>query len=274
MTDLAGLFAESETEIPETKGVRAENSPFTILSRILLLVSQKFIKSEHFLQYIWLSFFILSLILNPPTNIPVASMFIPIAIYLYLPWVGQYCRQLIWRFWLKKPKKKVYLTPKTFSANLLRVCPTRSNRFNMRLTADYERYIQLKEKLLDNFKKVEKENWKPPDPWVFANKVNTYVSDLESDIEETYSSQGYIRERGRRRKRPEPSSPDYFPGLVQASPLFDIVKVDSDKLVSRTIVTRIPLVGFKIRYLEQVLLILGLLAAALENTLSRNLERY
>ncbi len=77
-----------------------------------------------------------------------------------------------------------------------------------------------KRKLLDSFKKVEKaekvekvekENWKPPDPWVFANNENIYVSDLESDIEETYSSQGYIRQRGRRRKRPEPSSPDYFP---------------------------------------------------------------
>jgi hypothetical protein len=51
MADLVGLFAESETEIPETKRVRAENSPFTILSQILLLVSQKFVKSEHFLQY-------------------------------------------------------------------------------------------------------------------------------------------------------------------------------------------------------------------------------
>jgi hypothetical protein len=143
MTDLAGLFAESETEIPETKRVRAENSPFTILSRILLLVGQKFIKSEYFLQNIWLSFFILSLILNPPTNIPVAFMFIPVAIYLYLPWVGQYCRQLIWRLWLKKPKKKVYLTPKTFSANLVRVCPTRPNSINMRLIADYESYVQM-----------------------------------------------------------------------------------------------------------------------------------
>ncbi len=212
MTDLAVLFDESETEIPETKRVRAENPHFTILSRILLLVGQKFVKSKHFLQYIWLSFFILSLILNPPTNIPVASMFIPIVIYNYLPWVGQYCRQLIWRLWFKKPKKKVYLTPKTFSANLVWVCPTRSNRFNIKLTADYEKYVQMKKKLLDKkVEKVEKENWKPPDPWVFANKVNNYVSDLESDIEETYSSQGYIRERGRRRKRPEPSSPDYFP---------------------------------------------------------------
>jgi hypothetical protein len=123
-----------------------------------------------------------------------------------------------------KPKKKVYLTPKTFSANLVRVCPTRPNCFNFRLTADYERFMQMKQlekrKLLDSFKKVEKaekvekvekENWKPPDPWVFANNENIYVSDLESDIEETYSSQGYIRQRGRRRKRPEPSSPDYFP---------------------------------------------------------------
>ena len=76
-------------------------------------------------------------------------------------------------------------------------------------------------KLLDSSKKVEnveKENWKPPDPWVYSNKENAYVSDLESDIEETHSSQGYIGQRGRRRKRPEPSSPDYFPGLVQASP--------------------------------------------------------
>ncbi len=32
MTDLAGLFAESETEIPEIERVRAENSLFTILS--------------------------------------------------------------------------------------------------------------------------------------------------------------------------------------------------------------------------------------------------
>jgi hypothetical protein len=190
-------------------------------------------------------------------------MFILIVIYLYLPWVGQYCRQLIGRLWLQKPKKKAYLTPKTFSANLVRVCPTRPNRFNMRLSADYESYVQMKQlekrKLSDSSKKVEKvekENWKPPDPWVFANKENTYVSELESDIEETYSSQGYIKQRGRRRKRPEPSSPDYFPGLVQASPLFEIVKVDSDKLVSRTIVTRIPLVDLryyiKIRFQDKV----------------------
>jgi hypothetical protein len=122
----------------------------------------------------------------------------------------------------------------------------------MRLRAEFKDFMQKKhlekEKLLDSLRKVEKvekENWKPPDPWVFANKVNNYVSDLESDIEEAYSSQGYIRERGRRRKRPEPSSPDYFPGLVQASPLFEIVKVDSNKLVSRTIVTRIPLVDLR-----------------------------
>jgi hypothetical protein len=145
MTDLAGLFTVSETEIPETKRVRAKNSPFTILSRILLLVGHKFIKSEHFLQYTWLSFFILSLILNPPTNIAVALMFIPTVMYLYLPWVGQYCRQLIWRLWLKKPKKKVYPTPKIFSANLVRVSPTRSSRFNLRLTADYERFVQMKQ---------------------------------------------------------------------------------------------------------------------------------
>ncbi len=52
-------------------------------------------------------------------------MFIPTVMYLYLQWVGQYCRQLIRRLWLKKPKKKVYLTPKTFSANHVRVCPWR-----------------------------------------------------------------------------------------------------------------------------------------------------
>ncbi len=75
--------------------------------------------------------------------------------------------------------------------------------------------------------------------------MNIYVCDLESDIEEAHSSQGYIRQRGRRRKRLEPSLPDYFPGLIQASPLFDIVKVDSDKLVSRTIITKIPLVDLR-----------------------------
>ncbi len=189
--------------------------------------------------------------------------------YLYLPQVGQYCRQLIWRLWSKKPKKKVYLTPKTFSANHVRVCPTGQNHFNFRQIAekeyaDFKKSMQIKNlermKLLDSLKKVEKvekENWKPPDPWVYSNKENTYVSDLESDIEETHSSQGYIRQRGRRRKRPVPSSPDYFPGLVQASPLFEIVKVDRDKLVSRTIVTRIPLVDLryyiKIRFQDKVL---------------------
>jgi hypothetical protein len=114
MTDLAGLFAESETEIPEIERVRAEDSPFTILSRILLLVGQKFIKSKYFLQNTWLSFFILSLILNPPTNVPVAIMFITTVMYLYLPWVGQYCRQLILRLWLKKQRKKFILLQRHF----------------------------------------------------------------------------------------------------------------------------------------------------------------
>jgi len=49
--------------------------------------------------------------------------------------------------------------------------------------------------------KVERGNWKPPDPCVYYNKENLYVSDLESDIEETYSSQGYIRQRGKRKKK-------------------------------------------------------------------------
>jgi hypothetical protein len=179
MTNLAGLFAESETEIPEIERVRAENSLFTILSRILFLVGQEFIKLKHFLLNIWLSFYILSLILNPPTNVPVATMYIPIVMYLYLPWVGQYCRQLIWRLWFKKPKKKVYLTPQTFSANRVRVCPTGQNRFNFRQIAekeftDLKKSIQLKNlermRLLDSLKKVEKvekENWKPPDPCVY-----------------------------------------------------------------------------------------------------------
>jgi hypothetical protein len=57
---------------------------------------------------------------------------------------------------------------------------------------------------LGKVEKVEKENWKPPDPWVYATKENIYVSDLESDIEETSSSQGYIRQRGRRRKKLNP----------------------------------------------------------------------
>jgi len=180
---------------------------------------------------------------------------------------GQYCGQLIWRLWSKKPKKKVYLTPKTFSANHVWVCPTGRNCFNLRQIAekeytDFKKSIRFKNlermRLLDSLRKVEKvekENWKPPDPWVYSNKENTYVSDLESDIEETHSSQRYIRQR--QRKRPEPSSPDYFPGLVQASPLFEIVKVDSDKLVSRTIITRIPLVDLryyiKIRFQDKVL---------------------
>jgi len=72
-----------------------------------------------------------------------------------------------------------------------------------------------------------------------------YVSNLDSDIEETYSSQGYIGQRGRRKKKPEPSSPDYFPRLIQVSPLFEIVKVDSNKLVSRTLIRRIPLVDLR-----------------------------
>ncbi len=93
--------------------------------------------------------------------------------------------------------------------------------------------------------KVERGNWKNPDPCVYYNKENLYVSDLESDIEETYSSQGYIRQRGKRKKKPDPSSPGYFLGLIQASPLFELVKVDSNQLVSRTIITRIPLVDLR-----------------------------
>ena len=93
--------------------------------------------------------------------------------------------------------------------------------------------------------KVERGNWKPPNPCVYYNKENLYVSDLESDIEETYSSQGYIRQRGKRKKKPDPSSPGYFLGLIQASPLFELVKVDSNQLVSRTIITRIPLVDLR-----------------------------
>jgi len=129
-------------------------------------------------------------------------MLIPANMCLYLPWVGLCCRQLIWRFWPKKTKKKVYLTPKTFSANHVRVCPTGQNRFHLRLVAekefaDYQKSLTLrntaKTKALDIFGKVEKvkkENWNPPDPWVYSNKENIYVSDLESDIEETHSSQG------------------------------------------------------------------------------------
>jgi hypothetical protein len=49
--------------------------------------------------------------------------------------------------------------------------------------------------------KVERGNWKPPDPCVYYNKENLYVSDLESDIEETYSSQGYIRQRGKKEEK-------------------------------------------------------------------------
>jgi len=145
MTDLAGLFAESEIEVPEM--VRDEDSLFTIISRILFLAGQEFIKSKNFLQTIWLLLFTLSLILNPSTNIPVATMLIPAVMCLYLP--------------LRKAEK------------------------------------------------VEQENWKPPDPWVYSNKENIYVSDLESDIEETYSNQGYIRQRGRRKKKPEPSYPPW-----------------------------------------------------------------
>jgi hypothetical protein len=102
-------------------------------------------------------------------------MFIPIVMYLYLPWVGQYCRQLIWRLWFKKLKKKVYLTPKTFSANV-RACPTGQNRFNLRLIAEkgFSKSKNLERmKLLDSLRKVEKvekENWKPPDPWAYSNK--------------------------------------------------------------------------------------------------------
>jgi len=136
MTDLAALFPESETEVPEA--VRAECSLFTITSRLLFLVGQEIIKSKYFLQIIWLLSFALSLILNPSTNVPVASMRIPAVIPLYLPWVRQCFRQLIWGFWPKKPNKKVYLTPKTFSVNPVRVCPTIQNRFNLRRVAEKE----------------------------------------------------------------------------------------------------------------------------------------
>ena len=81
MTDLAALFPESETEVPEV--VRAECSLFTITSILLFLVGQEIIKSKYFLQIIWLLSFALSLILNPSTNVPVASMLIPAVILLY-----------------------------------------------------------------------------------------------------------------------------------------------------------------------------------------------
>ncbi len=90
MTDQAGLFAESETEV--LKMVRAEDSLFTILSGILFLIGQEFIKPKYILQTIWLLLFTLSLILNPSTNVPVATMLIPAVMCLYLPWEGQYCR--------------------------------------------------------------------------------------------------------------------------------------------------------------------------------------
>jgi len=105
--------------------------------------------------------------------------------------------------------------------NHVRVCPTGQNCFNLRRVAekefaDYQETLRLrnaaKKKELDTLRKAEKveqENWKPPDPWVYSNKENIYVSDLESDIEETYSNQGYIRQRGRRKKKPEPSSPPW-----------------------------------------------------------------
>jgi len=124
MTDLAGLFAKSETEIPEMEMVRVDNSLFTILLNILFLLGQEFIQSKYFLQTIWLLLFILSLIINPSTSVPVATMLIPAVMCLYLPWVWQYCGQLIWRLWPKKSKKKVYLTPRTFTANHVGVCPT------------------------------------------------------------------------------------------------------------------------------------------------------
>jgi hypothetical protein len=112
MTDLAGLFAESEIEVPEM--VRDEDSLFTIISRILFLVGQEFIKSKNFLQTIWLLLFTLSLILNPSTNIPVATMLIPAVMCLYLPWVGQYCKQLIWKFWPKNQIKTFILLQRYF----------------------------------------------------------------------------------------------------------------------------------------------------------------
>jgi hypothetical protein len=76
-------------------------------------------------------------------------MLIPAVMCLYLPWVGQCFRQLIWKFWLKKPKKKVYLTPKTFSVNNDRVCPTGQNHFNLRRVAekefaDYQESLRLR----------------------------------------------------------------------------------------------------------------------------------
>jgi len=43
---------------------------------------------------------------NPSTNVPVATMLILAVMFLYLPWVWQYCRQLIWKLWLKKTKEK------------------------------------------------------------------------------------------------------------------------------------------------------------------------
>jgi len=112
--------------------------------------------------------------------------------------------------------------------------------------------------------KVEKENWKPPVPWVYSNRENVHVSNLESDIEDTFSSQGYVRHRGRRRKKRDASSPDYFSRLIQALPRFEFVKVYSDKLVSRTIITRI-LLG-DLRYYIKIRFQDGILRACLIDT--------
>jgi hypothetical protein len=46
----------------------------------------------------------------------------------------------------KKPKKKVYLTPKTFFVSPVRVCPTRQNRLNLRRVAEKE-FAEYRESL-------------------------------------------------------------------------------------------------------------------------------
>ncbi len=51
MTDLAGLFVESEIEAPEV--VRAKKSLFTIISRLLFLVGQEF--KNMIASNIWIS---------------------------------------------------------------------------------------------------------------------------------------------------------------------------------------------------------------------------
>jgi len=104
MTDLAGLFVESEIEAPEV--VRAKKSLFTIISRLLFLVGQEFIKSKYFLAlHIAV---ILRIILDTQSFCQCTNgIYALTSSYVPLFAIGRTLfLQLIWNLWLKNQRKE------------------------------------------------------------------------------------------------------------------------------------------------------------------------